>query len=215
MVTMPTNDTSSLPRGRAYCESYFDRERRNETERRVRTTMAQRVLVIRGGAIGDFILTLPALGALRQALPEADIEVWGQPHRAILAQHPAYANRITDLDRWNLYRLFSRRAQVSEPLADRAPDNPWPEWPRILRVDYGYAEVAARFGSDPRVFGILSKRFLDDGSGGVAGLETVAVDWARDDSGRFQMTELPGTEATFDADLVLGDGVSRTREDTG
>ena len=79
--------------------------------------MAQRVLVIRGGAIGDFILTLPALGALRQALPEADIEVWGQPHRAILAQHPAYANRITDLDRWNLYRLFSRRAQVSEPLA--------------------------------------------------------------------------------------------------
>ena len=92
---------------------------------------------------------------------------------------------------------------LAEPPVDRAPDNPWPEWPRILRVDYAHAEVAAKFGNDPRVFSILSKGFLDDGSGGVAGIETVAVNWARDDSGRFQMTELPGTQASFEADLVL------------
>ena len=52
----------------------------------------QRVLVIRGGAIGDFILTLPALGVLRQALPHAFIEVLSHPHRAVLAQHAAYAD---------------------------------------------------------------------------------------------------------------------------
>ncbi len=92
---------------------------------------------------------------------------------------------------------------LPEPPIGRAPDNPWPEWPRIFRVDYGHAEVAAKFGSDPRVFSILSKRFLDDGNGGVAGIETVGVNWALDDSGRFQMNEIPGTEATFEADLVL------------
>jgi heptosyltransferase-3 len=77
----------------------------------------QRVLVMRRGAIGDFILTLPALGALRQILPEAHIEVMGKPRQAILAHHPAYADRIIDLEHFDLYRLFSRRANVSERLA--------------------------------------------------------------------------------------------------
>jgi heptosyltransferase-3 len=77
----------------------------------------QRVLVIRRGAIGDFILTLPALGALRQILPEARIEVMGSPRQAILAHHPTYADRIVDLERFDLYRLFSRRTNVSERLA--------------------------------------------------------------------------------------------------
>lgn len=77
----------------------------------------QRVLVIRRGAIGDFVLTLPAIGALRHALPQTHIEILGHPHRAILAQHPAYANRITDLEAWDLYHLFSRHARVSKRLA--------------------------------------------------------------------------------------------------
>jgi heptosyltransferase-3 len=76
-----------------------------------------RLLVIRGGAIGDFILTLPALAALRQALPQAHIEILGNPHRAILALHPAYADRITDLESWDVYRLFSPQTRVSERLA--------------------------------------------------------------------------------------------------
>jgi heptosyltransferase-2 len=77
----------------------------------------QRVLVIRGGAIGDFILTLPALGALRQALPHAYIDVLSNPHRAIFAQHAAYANHIREPDTLALHRLFSPRATMPAPLA--------------------------------------------------------------------------------------------------
>ena len=92
---------------------------------------------------------------------------------------------------------------LPQPPAERAADNPWPEWPRIFRVDYGHAEVQAKFGADPRVFSILSKRFLDDGNSRVAGIETVQVEWAKGDDGRFQMSEIRGTESTFEADLVL------------
>ena len=92
---------------------------------------------------------------------------------------------------------------LDRPPEARAPDNPWPEWPRIFRVEYAHAEAAARFGADPRVFSVLSKRFVDDGAGNVAGIETVRIAWQRDASGDFLMRELPGTEETFEADLVL------------
>ena len=92
---------------------------------------------------------------------------------------------------------------LDRPPDARAPDNRWPEWPRIFRVEYAHAEAAARFGADPRVFSVLSKRFVDDGAGNVAGIETVRIAWRRDSDGRFTMEELPGTEETFEADLVL------------
>jgi heptosyltransferase III len=77
----------------------------------------QRMLVIRGGAVGDLIVTLPALGALRQAFPHATIELLGNPSRAILAQHPRYVDRVIDLERWDLYRLFSQQPTISQSLA--------------------------------------------------------------------------------------------------
>ena len=92
---------------------------------------------------------------------------------------------------------------LPEPPVDRAPDNPWPQWPRIYRVDYGHAEVAAKFGSDPRQFSIFSKEFVDDGNGNVAGVRTVRVEWTPDNSGRPIMAPIPGSEETWDADLVL------------
>jgi NAD(P)H-dependent glutamate synthase small subunit len=92
---------------------------------------------------------------------------------------------------------------LAEPPAERAEDNPWPQWPRIFRVDYGHEESAAVLGRDPREFSVLSKRFLDDGRGGVAGIETVRVKWSKDEAGRMQMEEVPGSEQTFKADLVL------------
>ncbi len=70
-------------------------------------------------------------------------------------------------------------------------------------MDYGHAEVAAKFGDDPREFCVLSKEFLGDGKGGVAGVETVRVEWSKGDDGRFQMKEMPGTEQTFEAQLVF------------
>ncbi len=75
-----------------------------------------RLLLIRGGAVGDFIVTLPVLAAMRQTFPQAWIEVLGHPHRAGLALHPRYANRVTDLEQWDLYRLFTAQAMASESL---------------------------------------------------------------------------------------------------
>jgi len=62
--------------------------------------------------------------------------------------------------------------------------------------------VAAKFGNDPREFRILSKEFLDNGKGDVAGIKTVRVEWTKNE-GRFQMAEISGSEQTFEADLVL------------
>jgi NAD(P)H-dependent glutamate synthase small subunit len=92
---------------------------------------------------------------------------------------------------------------LPRPPAERAPENPWPEWPNIFRIDYGHEESAAKFGTDPREYRVLSKRFLDDGEGNVAGVETVRVEWEKDDDGKWKMTELPGSEQTFEADLVF------------
>lgn len=84
---------------------------------------------------------------------------------------------------------------LPQPPAERAPDNPWPLWPRIYRVDYGHAEAAERFGDDPRVYSIMSKEFLKDDNGKLTGIVTVNVD------NKFQ--EIPGTEKTWEADLIL------------
>jgi NAD(P)H-dependent glutamate synthase small subunit len=92
---------------------------------------------------------------------------------------------------------------LPKPPAERAPGNPWPEWPAIFRVDYGHQEAEAKFGKDPREFCVLSKRFLDDGNGSVAGIETVRVEWTKDAEDKWQMSEVPGSEEIFEADLVF------------
>ena len=84
---------------------------------------------------------------------------------------------------------------LPKPPAERAADNPWPLWPRIYRVDYGHAEAAGRFGEDPRVYSIMSKEFLADGEGNLTGIVTVNVDDG--------LQEIPGSEKTWEADLIL------------
>ncbi|KAF7269671.1 hypothetical protein GWI33_017287 [Rhynchophorus ferrugineus] len=92
---------------------------------------------------------------------------------------------------------------LPEPSAKRSKDNPWPQWPRIFRVDYGHEEVRVRYGADPRVFSIMTQEFVDDGNGNVSGIKTVQVEWKKDETGRWQMNTVPGTEKVFEADLVL------------
>ena len=92
---------------------------------------------------------------------------------------------------------------LPRPPAERAEDNPWPQWPRIYRTEYGHSETKERFGKDPREYGILSKQFIDNGKGEVSGIRTTRVDWKRDDSGGMKMTELAGTAEEWKADLVL------------
>ena len=90
---------------------------------------------------------------------------------------------------------------LPRPPADRAQDNPWPEWPRTFRVDYGQEEAAARAGADPRTFAVASRAFLDDGRGAVKGLEVVEVEWEQA-GGRPVMKE-KGPPRVIPADLVL------------
>ena len=92
---------------------------------------------------------------------------------------------------------------LDKPPADRATNNPWPEWPRIFRVDYSHAETEAKFGSDPRVYQILTKEFVDDGSGQVKAVRTVEIDWSTPTEGGPPWTEISGSEKEWPADLVL------------
>lgn len=91
---------------------------------------------------------------------------------------------------------------LGQPPAERAEDNPWPLWPKIFRTDYGHEEAITRFGADPRFYSLVSKEFVDDGSGRVKALKTVRVKWRRR-KGKMQMTEVPGSTQTWPADLVL------------
>ncbi|MDN5938528.1 MAG: glutamate synthase subunit beta [Salinisphaera sp.] len=91
---------------------------------------------------------------------------------------------------------------LAKPPVDRAPNNPWPEWPVIYRVDYGHEEAATVFGKDPRRFAILAREFIDDSKGHVAGIRTVDIDWS-EPGDKAPFSEIPGSEQTWDADLVL------------
>jgi len=91
---------------------------------------------------------------------------------------------------------------LPQPPQQRAPDNPWPQWPKIYRVDYGHEEIAAKFGADPRTYSILSKEFLADGQGHVRGVRTVEVEWKIVD-GKPKLEERAGTEREWKADLIL------------
>jgi glutamate synthase (NADPH/NADH) small chain len=91
---------------------------------------------------------------------------------------------------------------LPEPPAERAPDNPWPQWPKVFRVDYGHAEVSAKFGKDPREFCILTKEFIGDADEKVCGLRTVQVEWTME-NGQWKLSEVPGSERNWKADLVL------------
>lgn len=72
----------------------------------------QRILVVRGGAVGDVILALPAMGALRQAFPNAHIDAMGDAKRLSVACHPAYANAILDAEQWGIHRLYAGRSRI-------------------------------------------------------------------------------------------------------
>lgn len=92
---------------------------------------------------------------------------------------------------------------LPQPPAERSRDNPWPQWPRIFRVDYGHAEVKDHYGKDPREYCILSKEFIGDEEGNVKAIRTVRVEWKKSESGVWQMNEIPNSEELFEADLVL------------
>jgi glutamate synthase (NADPH/NADH) small chain len=92
---------------------------------------------------------------------------------------------------------------LARPPDDRAADNPWPQWPKVYKLDYGQEEAAAVFGADPRQYALSTKRFVDDGRGNVKALVVCEVRPGRGPDGRPRFDEVPGTERTLPADLVL------------
>jgi NADPH-dependent glutamate synthase beta subunit-like oxidoreductase len=91
---------------------------------------------------------------------------------------------------------------LQQPPAERDPDNPWPQWPRILYSDYSHVECKQKFGADPRTFAALSREFIGDGHGNVHGVRTVHIDWS-EPGPNAPFREIPGTEKIWPADLVL------------
>jgi glutamate synthase (NADPH/NADH) small chain len=92
---------------------------------------------------------------------------------------------------------------LPKPPQDRAADNPWPEWPKVYKLDYGQEEAAGKFGADPRVYVTTVKKFIGDSEGRVKELITVQIKWEKNDKGQFVPKEQPGTEKTIPAQLVL------------
>jgi glutamate synthase (NADPH/NADH) small chain len=92
---------------------------------------------------------------------------------------------------------------LPRPPHSRAADNPWPEWPKVYKLDYGQEEAAARFGADPRSYLTTVKKFNPGADGTLASLVTVAVRWEKDASGRVLPVELPASERTVPAQLAL------------
>ncbi len=92
---------------------------------------------------------------------------------------------------------------LPKPPLERLPDNPWPHWPKIYKLDYGQEEAAAIYGRDPREYCIMTKRFVGDNEGRVKELHTVNIEWKRDENGRFAPVEIPGTEKVWPTQLVL------------
>lgn len=86
----------------------------------------------------------------------------------------------------------------------RAENNPWPEWPKVCKTDYGQEEAIALFGKDPRIYEATVKEFLKDKDGSLKGVKIVKLLWEKDAaSGRMIMKEIPGSEQVLEAQLVL------------
>ncbi len=93
---------------------------------------------------------------------------------------------------------------MPKPPTERAANNPWPEWPKVYKLDYGQEEAEAVYGHDPRQYLTTATRFEEDNDGHIKAVHTVDVCWEKDEtSGRFTFKPVAGTEAVRPAQLVL------------
>ncbi|MGC6423791.1 MAG: glutamate synthase subunit beta [Lentimonas sp.] len=91
---------------------------------------------------------------------------------------------------------------MPKPPTERAANNPWPEWPKTYKMDYGQEEAEAVQGEDPRQYLITSSRFSGDDEGNVKAVHVHNIEWVSD-NGRFIPKKVEGTERVLEADLVL------------
>ena len=92
---------------------------------------------------------------------------------------------------------------LPRPPDARQPDNPWPEWPKVYKLDYGQEEVAAKFGADPRIYLTTGEKFAGDDKGNVKEFHIYEVEWTKNEQGAFIPKRVPATDKVLQADLVL------------
>ncbi len=94
---------------------------------------------------------------------------------------------------------------LDKPPLNRAPTNPWPQYPRVYFLDYGQKEAKVKFGADPRAYATMTEQFLGDADGNVTGLRVVDVEWvsAENGGGRPTLQKIAGTTREISADLVI------------
>lgn len=101
-------------------------------------------------------------------------------------------------------RSVTQLEMMPKPPEKRAETNPWPQWPKVLKTDYGQEEAIALYGHDPRIYRTTVKEFRKDKSGNVKKVITVMLKTERDESsGRVRMVPVEGSEKVIEAELVL------------
>ncbi|MBL8226252.1 MAG: glutamate synthase subunit beta [Chromatiales bacterium] len=100
-------------------------------------------------------------------------------------------------------RTLTQLEILPQPPLERAADNPWPEWPKVYKLDYGQEEAAAKFGSDPRRYLKTVRELRGGADGRVAEVVTVEISWEKNASGQLVPVERPGSEQVLPAQLVL------------
>ena len=87
---------------------------------------------------------------------------------------------------------------------ERTPDNPWPQWPKVCKTDYGQEEAIAVFGHDPRIYQTTVKKFVKDKNGKLCKLICIKLESKKDEkTGRMIMAEVAGSEFELPCEMVL------------
>ena len=87
---------------------------------------------------------------------------------------------------------------------ERAENNPWPQWPKVCKTDYGQQEAIAVFGHDPRIYKTTVKEMIKDKSGKLKAVKIVSLDFVKNEkTGRMDMVEVEGSQKEIKCDILL------------
>jgi glutamate synthase (NADPH/NADH) small chain len=100
-------------------------------------------------------------------------------------------------------RSLTQLEILPRPPDERQADNPWPEWPKVYKLDYGQEEAKERFGADPRIYLTTVEKFVGDERGNVKEIHIYDVAWDRDEKGLFIPRKVAASDRILPADLVL------------
>ena len=101
-------------------------------------------------------------------------------------------------------KTVTQLEMMPKPSETRTPSNPWPQWPRVLKTDYGQEEAIAVFGHDPRIYQTTVTEFIKDEKGAVKQAKIVSLKPVKDEkTGRMNMVPVEGTEKVIEVGLVL------------